>query len=122
MDRMTFARQVAALSIGKRLPDGVYAHVELAAHLPAELREAVEEARGIAGVAGGAFQVVKLWARGFRLSLLAYPGFWDEAFPALTTSWVVDLGSRAVTQRTYAADSNPPRPAGWDPQGGACRF
>jgi hypothetical protein len=28
MDRSAFAREVAALTLGKRLPDGVYAHVE----------------------------------------------------------------------------------------------
>jgi len=108
MDGSTFTRDVALLTLGKRMPDGVYVHVEALPHLPAALREAIEAARALAGLDEGAFQVVKLAASGFRLSLLAYPGFFVEAFPALASSWAVDLGARSVTARAYAAEGNPP--------------
>ena len=108
MDRSAFAREVALLSVGKRLPEGVYAHVELVPHLPSALRDAVAEARALAQLDEAAFQVVKLATRGARLSLLAYPGFFDEAFPVLAASWAVDLDARSVTHRTYAAQRNPP--------------
>jgi DNA phosphorothioation-associated putative methyltransferase len=108
MDRLAFSREVAALNLGKRLPDGVYAHVEALPYLPAELRAAVEEARALARLGADAFQIVKFGLRGWKLSLLAYPGFFDEAFPILTASWAVDLGARAVTARAYASDGNPP--------------
>lgn len=107
-DRPAFTQQVAALSLGKRLPDGVYAHMELVPHLPAQLRSAVSEARAIAGLEDGAFHVVKLSTRGPKLSLLAYPAFFDDPFPSLAASWAVDLDARTVRHRTYAADNNPP--------------
>ena len=94
MDRSAFTREVAALALGKRMPDGVYAHVEALPYLPAELQGAVDAARALAGIDGEAFHVVKLARTGWRLSLLAYPGFFDEAFPTLAASWVVDLGAR----------------------------
>lgn len=108
MDRSAFAREVALLSQGKRLPDGVYAHVELVRRLPDELRAAVDAACALARVDDTAFHVVKFATRGWRLSLLAYPSFFDEPFPALAASWAVDLGARSVAHRAYAADGNPP--------------
>jgi hypothetical protein len=108
MDRSAFAREVASLTLGKRMPDGVYAHVEALPHLPGELQAAVAEARALAKLDGDAFHVVKFARAGWKLSLLAYPGFFDEPFPALSASWLVDLGARTVTARVYAAEGNPP--------------
>jgi hypothetical protein len=108
MDRAAFGREVAALGVGKRLPDGVYAHVTLLARLPVELRDAVDRARLLAGVEEDAFHVVKLATRGWKVSLLAYPTFFEEAFPALVESWVADLEASSVTHRAYAGDGNPP--------------
>jgi len=96
MNSSAFERAVAALSVGKRLPGGVYAHVEALPLLPDALREAVEAAQRIAALAAGAFQVVKLSTRGQRVSLLAYPGFFEEAFPMLAGSWAVDLEAGTV--------------------------
>jgi len=108
MDRSAFTREVAALIVGKRLPDGVYAHIEALRHMSAELQAAVDAARALAKLDEGAFQVVKLATRGWKVSLLAYPGFFEDGFPVLAASWVVDLGASTVTHRAYAADGNPP--------------
>jgi hypothetical protein len=51
---------------------------------------------------------VKFGRSGWKLSLLYYPGFFEEPFPTLAASWVVDLGARSVTSRSYAAEGNPP--------------
>jgi hypothetical protein len=48
MDGLAFSREVAALNLGKRLPDGVYAHVETLPYFPAEPLPAVELAGGSA--------------------------------------------------------------------------
>jgi DNA phosphorothioation-associated putative methyltransferase len=108
MDRSVFAHDVTLLSLGKRLPDGVYVHVVLVAQLTAELQDAVAAARELSQLDEGVFHVVKFATHGWRLSLLAYPGFFDEPFPVLAASWVVDLGARTVAHRAYAADGNPP--------------
>jgi hypothetical protein len=108
MDRSAFAREVAALTVRKRLPDGIYAHVDALPHLPAALRAAVDTARALAKIDGDAFHVIKFALRAWKLSLLAYPGFFEDPFPSLAASWAVDLGARSVTSRAYAAEGNPP--------------
>jgi DNA phosphorothioation-associated putative methyltransferase len=108
MDRSAFTREVAALTFGKRMPDSVYIHVEALSHLPGELQAAVDAARALAKVEEGAFHVVKLALSGWKLSLLAYPGFFDEPFPALAASWAVDLDAGTVSARVYGAGGNPP--------------
>ena len=42
------------------------------------------------------------------VSLLHYPGFFDDPFPALAASWLVDLRAGTVSFRTYADSLNPP--------------
>ena len=53
--------------MGKRLPDGVYVHVEALPYLPSELRAAVDEARALARLDADAFQIVKFALRGWKL-------------------------------------------------------
>jgi hypothetical protein len=108
VDRSAFAREVAALTLGKRMPDGVYVHVDALPSLPYEIRDAALAAQTLAKLDAEAFQVVKFGRGGWRLSLLYYPGFFEEPFPTLAASWAVDLGARSVTSRSYAAEGNPP--------------
>jgi DNA phosphorothioation-associated putative methyltransferase len=108
MDRAAFVRAVTALSVCKQLPEAAYAHVEALPLWPAELQEAVETALAIAKLDPGTFQVVKLSKRAHRVSLLAYPTFFEEAFPALTKSWAVDLDAGSVSCRSYSSRGNPP--------------
>jgi hypothetical protein len=42
--------------------------------------------RALVQVDAGAFQIVKLALQGWKLSLLAYPGFFNEPFPILAAS------------------------------------
>src|ERR1700722_13805862 len=65
MDRTAFARMVATLSVGKHLPEAVYAHVEALALWPVELREAVDAARTCAKL-DYAYQVVSILVRRSR--------------------------------------------------------
>lgn len=108
MDRPAFLRLVATLSIGKQLPEAVYAHVTALPLWPVAVQEAVEAARALAKLEPEAFQIVKLSKRERKVSFLAYPTFFDEAFPALTTSWLVDLDAGSVARRSYSAEGNPP--------------
>lgn len=108
MDAVEYARCVGALKHGKRLSDGVYVHVDLLAELPEALARSVEDARTLANLNREAFDVVRFPLRGQRLSLLAYPAFFDDAFPSLAASWTVDLRSRTVALRRYETRENPP--------------
>jgi DNA phosphorothioation-associated putative methyltransferase len=62
----------------------------------------------IAGAPAGAFDVVRLGRKGEQISLLAYPRFFDDAFPALERSWAVDLRAETAACREYGRQGNPP--------------
>lgn len=81
MDRLNFGREVAALKLGKRLPDSVYAHIDVLPRLPDTLRLAVAEARTIAGLGDDAFHVVKFALRAWKIPL-AYPGSFRPTVPS----------------------------------------
>lgn len=98
----------AALPFGKTLPDARYIHTCGLSVLPEEYSELVETAAEVAEAPPGAFNVIKFNLGSPRVSLLSYPSFFDEGFPALSKSWAVDLGQSSSTFRSYKSEANPP--------------
>lgn len=96
------------METGKTVARNLYVHVEALKTLDAAWREAAERAAALAGAtAGGDFNVVKLGQDG-DVSLLDYPDFFEQAFPALRRCWTVDLFKSSVRYRTYEDSLNPP--------------
>jgi hypothetical protein len=54
------------------------------------------------------FNVARFENSADHISLLHYPSFFEEAFPALLESWYVDLTAGRVNYRTYQDSLNPP--------------
>lgn len=102
MDR-SWQHLIGAISGGKRVGGSIYLH---ASAITGSADVIVERARQLAVSAD--FDVVKIALSTPRVSLLQYPGFFDEAFPTLTASWSVDLDSGGVRHRTYPSDANAP--------------
>lgn len=73
-----------------------------------ETQAAVAKAAERARLADGAYNVVRLNLHGDSLSLLDYPGFFDQPFPALAQSWKVDTVTGRITYRDYRESRNPP--------------
>lgn len=96
------------LSVGKRLPDAIYLHTSALDVVSPAVGALVDRATELAGIGPGAFNVVKLGLREERISLLWYPDFFEDAFPALATSWAVALQSARATKRSYRSSGNPP--------------
>lgn len=95
--------------IGKKVAGQSYAHVSLIPSLGGAAQRSVEEACTIADINWGEeFNVVKLSEIGGTVSLLSYPAFMEEPFPALAAVWTIDLTSRSVRFRTYEDSLNPP--------------
>ncbi len=105
-DVTEFKRLVAELALGKRLPDAVYLHRDSLENTAPELRAIVDRARFDWAV-GDQWNVVKLARSEGKVSFLWYPDFFSEAFPALTSSTLVDLVGGRLTVRAYKND-NPP--------------
>lgn len=104
-DASAWKSWVAMLPGGKRIAGALYLHESA---LPEGAREAVLRAAALASVPSERATVAKFQADSPVVSLLEYPRFFEDGFPALATSWTVDLASGAAVERAYAARDNPP--------------
>lgn len=92
------------LTIGKKVNGDVYVHVSALNDLP-EALQSVLRSKVSAELSNG-FNVLKIHRSGPRISLLSYPQFREEPFPALAKSLTLDLIDGKRQLRTYK--SNPP--------------
>lgn len=95
-------------TIGKLVGDNLYIHRQCLTHLPDALREAIAQAQRIAADAFELADVFKIGTSNRTVSLLRYPTFFEEPFPALTESWRIHLDGDRVSYRSYAESLNPP--------------
>jgi DNA phosphorothioation-associated putative methyltransferase len=92
---------------GKVTPTALYVHRDGLDLLPSVLRVYEGCAQLLVGRVDGA-NIIKLYRRDPKISYLCYPSFEKDAHPALLGSLLVDLRSRSVRYRDYAAAENPP--------------
>ena len=96
---------------GKTVADEFYIHLSALKDVENKTaRQAIEcAAAGQAESGDTAPNVAKFNLRTGRVSLLAYPDFFDSPFPALVASWTYAPGFAAPTSyRTYSESLNPP--------------
>jgi DNA phosphorothioation-associated putative methyltransferase len=103
-----FAQMVSALPYKKELPEAVYLHKETLALSHPELSRIVAAIAKAVQVGEEQWNLVKLAKRDFRLSLLHYPKFFTDAYPALTRSVAVDLNKLSHRTIEYEDQDNPP--------------
>jgi DNA phosphorothioation-associated putative methyltransferase len=86
-----------------------YAHADAFASLSADDLARLSAAESLAKVARiERFNVVRFGRSSDEVSLLNYPRFFEDAFPALLESWHVDLTTSHVSYRTYQDSLTPP--------------
>ena len=86
-----------------------YVHFDAFEILPPDALAKLANAERLAkSERGQRFNVARFDAISNRISLLNYPAFFDDAFPALHESWQVDLAASHVGYRTYENSFNPP--------------
>jgi len=95
--------------IGKKVLNNVYWHSSLTTAQNFDVQQHIAEAESLAGVEAGAnYNVVKYDINSNSLSLLWYPGFFTDPFPALDKSYRIDLECKRVEKRNYQSSINPP--------------
>ena len=95
--------------LGKKVLNNVYWHSSVTTEQSIEIKETIAEAESLANLAAGNdYNVVKYDDKSKGLSLLWYPYFFEESFPALHKSYRVDLVARRVEKRSYESSLNPP--------------
>ena len=92
---------------GKRIREHSYLHVSLLHQQPAPICKLVETAREIARADEGTFNVVRISHDSLEVAFLDYSQFFEDPFPTLLSSCVVDLASKSVRRADYSQKSNP---------------
>lgn len=103
-----FQSLVKTIEIGKHLPEAIYLHQSAISHLPHDLQELVFRVTKALKINDRKWTILKLSKRDFKFSLLSYPSFSDEPYPALNYSWTIDLSKLGVREANYATSENPP--------------
>src|SRR5271166_2639938 len=86
-----------------------YVHADAFALLPPDALAKIVAAERLAKVAlGQRFNVARFETSHDTISLLHYPTFFEDPFPALNESWHVDFATGRVSYRTYQDSLTPP--------------
>jgi len=99
---------VAAIPLGKRLPDAVYLHESALPSLPAVLAQTLASAIVQFDLDDQEWNIVKFFRRDYKIALLNYPDFFEDAYPSLHTSYTLDLQNVRYRKIEYKNSDNPP--------------
>lgn len=95
--------------LGKKVLTNVYWHYSLTESQAAKVQETIKTAETLANLKPSRdYNVIKYDGKSSMLSLLWYPNFFEEPFPALETSFRIDLTQQKVEKRSYQTSLNPP--------------
>ncbi|MDP5142659.1 DNA phosphorothioation-associated putative methyltransferase [Rheinheimera baltica] len=108
MNSDKFNELVKQARAGKKLPDAIYLHKDAFRALPPPLAKFVTVVATALKVPDSDWNIVKLFKTSFRLSLLQYPDFYTDAYPALQQSVTVDLAKLQHRVTRYDEHDNPP--------------
>ncbi|NDJ81235.1 DNA phosphorothioation-associated putative methyltransferase [Vibrio campbellii] len=108
MNEEQFAELIAQIKVGKQLPDAIYLHKDAFSALPTVLTQFIPAVAKAVSLDDEHWNLVKLFKKEFRLSLLHYPDFYTDSYPALRQSLNVDLSKLSHKLTNYSDSDNPP--------------
>lgn len=95
--------------LGKKVLNNIYWHCSLTDSQDSRVQATIREAEALANLEPGVeYNVIKYDGKSKILSLLWYPNFFEQPFPALEKSYRVDLATQRVEKRSYQSSLNPP--------------
>ncbi len=95
--------------LGKKVLNNLYWHIDLTTLQPVELQHRLAQADALSQLSAGMdYNIVKYDLNSPLLSLLWYPDFFTDPFPALETSYRIDIAAERVEKRSYQTSINPP--------------
>lgn len=108
MNAEQFKELVNSLTIGKKLPDSIYFHKDTFSEVPNALSKFIKVVAKALKIEDDNWNLVKVFRKDFRLSLLNYPLFFEDSYPALEQSVNVDLTKLSHRITKYSEQENPP--------------
>ncbi|MEZ8914074.1 DNA phosphorothioation-associated putative methyltransferase [Vibrio lentus] len=108
MDFNLFKQLIKEAHVGKKLPDAIYLHRDALIALPEQLQNFIPAVAEAVSLPDEQWNLIKLFKNEFRLSLLYYPDFYTDSYPALEQSLNVDLSKLSHKITRYDSSDNPP--------------
>ncbi|WP_114807045.1 DNA phosphorothioation-associated putative methyltransferase [Vibrio cholerae] len=108
MNAQIFKSLVKEVTVGKQLPDAIYLHRDAISAIPEKLQKFIPAVAKALKLPDEQWNIVKLFKNEFRLSLLNYPEFYSDSYPALEQSLNVDLSKLTHKITCYRTSDNPP--------------
>lgn len=108
MNFTEFSNAVSDIDFGKNLPGAVYVHRDHINRVPSKLRALLDVIVSKLKVDAGSWNILKLYKRDFKFSLLHYPDFEQYPYPSLQKSFTVDLVRLTMREADYSDSENPP--------------
>ncbi|MGI9280000.1 MAG: DNA phosphorothioation-associated putative methyltransferase [Endozoicomonas sp.] len=96
------------LAIGKKLPKAVYLHKSALPDIDEQLRSFALIQVSVIGLEEHDWDILKFHRDSFKLTLLSYPTFFSDAYPALKKSISIDLTKQRCKETCYQKTDNPP--------------
>ncbi len=108
MNHEQWSESVKQLEVGKVLPRAIYVHRAALEESAPKLAGFVEQQATLAGLNGEDWNIARLHKDSFKLTLLSYPTFVDDAYPALQQSIGIDLANGKAKSTDFSKSLNPP--------------
>ncbi len=104
----SYHQHVNALKLGKRLPKAIYLHKSAIDEIFPELRALAFSQIDQLKLEDKDWDLIKFHRDGYKLTLLSYPNFIDDAYPSLHKSISIDLSAERCKETSYLKTDNPP--------------
>ena len=108
MEFHAYKKLVSEIEVGKSLPDSIYVHESTISHVPAKLVEITLKLGDSFNIPDESWNIIKFYKRDFKITFLNYPGFEEESYPALHSSYTIDILKNKVRKADYSTSDNPP--------------
>jgi len=108
MEFEVYKKIIKSIQIGAQLSDALYIHESAFVDLPAEFHVILDYLGHEYKTDKIAFNIIKLGLKDYKISLLYYPTFFEEPYPALETSTSIDLIRKTKRKTSYLNSKNPP--------------
>tara|TARA_R110002096_G_scaffold61399_3_gene152590 strand:+ start:319 stop:2190 length:1872 start_codon:yes stop_codon:yes gene_type:complete len=99
---------VNSIQIGKHLPSAIYVHEDAFVLLPKPLVDFVCQLSTELKIPRDDWNLLKLYKKDYKYSLLSYPDFLSDSYPELEKSYTVSVAKKTVRKASYAESENPP--------------
>ncbi|WP_448215315.1 hypothetical protein [Endozoicomonas sp. 2B-B] len=108
MNEQEWYETVAQLELGKKLPRALYLHRSALSETAPDFFSWIYQKATNSGIPEQHWDILRLHKDSFKVTLLYYLDFYDEAYPSLHFSYGLDFASEKIKATDFTSFTNPP--------------